>query len=480
MDFQWSFFVDVGIIAIALLLATLIRWRVRFFQRFLIPNALTAGFILLPFYNFVAPHIGLTNAGLGEIVYHLLSISFVAMTLRRPLQPRGKSSRGVMGNTVALLFQYGMQGFVGLLLTALLINTVMPDLFPAFGLLVPLGFALGPGQAFAIGGGWEPFGFVGAGTVGLTFAALGFLLACFIGVFLINYGYRKGWASPTAAANAARVGPKERQGRGSGIVDFDRENPIGARLTTYSDSIDTMSVNLGIVLATYFLSYLFLRFLTWALGFVGELGTDLATNLWGISFVFAMLVALVVKRVLHLTKWYPILDHGSLARISGTSVDIMVAAAVGAISLVVVLDYWFPIVIVGGIAGLLVTLTVPWMASRMFTSYRFQRTVTIFAAMTGTLPTGLAMLRVLDPEFSTPVAGDYVASSAVVFFALIPLILAMNLPAYSVSRGQPGLFWLTVAIIGMYMLIGIVAFRLMAKKRAFRQPARLWYTRDAE
>ena len=33
----------------------------------------------------------------------------------------------------------------------------------------------------------------GAGDVGLTFAAMGFIWACFGGVFLINLGIRKGW-----------------------------------------------------------------------------------------------------------------------------------------------------------------------------------------------------------------------------------------------------------------------------------------------
>lgn len=477
MEFNWSFFVDMGIISLALLAATAIRSRVRFFQRFLIPNALTAGFLLLPFYNFVAPLIGVTSDGLGEIVYHLLSISFVAMTLRRPVQIRGKSERGVVSTAVAVVFQYGAQGFLGLILTFLLIQTVIPDLFPSFGLMVPLGFALGPGQAYAIGGGWEAFGFSGAGSVGLTFAALGFLIACFAGVFMINYGFRRGWTSPTMAREADAVPADEREARRSGIVPPEREAPIGARLKTYSDAIDSMTINLGIVLAVYFGSYLFLRLLSWALSFAGDLGTDLATNLWGINFVFAMLAAVVVKRPLRALGWNRVLDHGSLTRLSGAAVDLMVAAAVGAISLVVVVEYWLPILIIGGISGLMVFLTVPWMCSRLFTSYRFQRTVIIFGAMTGTLPTGLAMLRVLDPDFRTPVAGDYVYSAAFVFLVMIPMILAMNLPAYSATRAEPALFWLTVIIIGAYAVVAAIVYAVIARRRAFRQPGSLWYGR---
>jgi ESS family glutamate:Na+ symporter len=351
----------------------------------------------------------------------------------------------------------------------------MPGLLPSFGLFVPLGFALGPGQAFAIGGAWEAFGFDGAGSVGLTFAALGFLLACFVGVFLINYGFRHGWASATVAEAARNEDPAEREARLTGVnAAAESDRPVGARLATYSDAIDSMSVNVGIVAAVYVASYFVLRLISAGLGFFGELGDDLAANLWGINFVFAMLVAVAFKRLLYATGWNRVLDPGSLARISGTAVDVMVAAAVGAISLVVVVAYWLPIVIVGGLAGVLVSISVPWMCSRLFRSYRFQRTVIIFGAMTGTLPTGLALLRVLDPDFSTPVAGDYVYSAAVVFATMIPMILAMNLPAYSVTRGEPFLFWLTVIIIGAYMVGAGAVYVVIARRRAFRAPGRLW------
>ena len=49
MNFPWNMFLDLGVISIALLLATFLRARINFFQKYLIPNALTAGFLLLPF-----------------------------------------------------------------------------------------------------------------------------------------------------------------------------------------------------------------------------------------------------------------------------------------------------------------------------------------------------------------------------------------------------------------------------------------------
>ena len=54
MNFEWALFVDLGIIAAGLTVATVLRTRIKFFQSYLIPNAIIAG-LLLPFYNWVAP-----------------------------------------------------------------------------------------------------------------------------------------------------------------------------------------------------------------------------------------------------------------------------------------------------------------------------------------------------------------------------------------------------------------------------------------
>jgi ESS family glutamate:Na+ symporter len=467
MEFEWSFFVDVGIVSIALLIATLIRAKVRFFQKFLIPNALTAGFILLIFYNLAGPALGLGQDGLGQTVYHLLSLSFIAMMLRKTESKRGRGGRGVLWFSVACTFQIGLQGFVGFGLTLIFVNTFLPTLFPSFGLLLPLGYALGPGQAYSIGSSWEPSGFVGAGTVGLTFAAIGFLLACFVGVFLVNYGIRHGWLKSTGNEIAhTDSGPGVRP-RGSAL-------PVGGHLTTDSDAIDTMTVNLGLVTACYLLTYLFLRFVTYLLGFAGDLGVELAVSLWGISFVFASVMALIVRNLMTALKIDHVLDNGSLTRISGTSVDLTVAAAVGAISIAVVGQYWLPLVIIAAVGAIAVTITVPWMGSRLFLNYRLHRTLIMFGAMTGTLPAGLALLRVIDPDFETPVGTDYAYSSAVVFLIVIPLVLVIGLPARAVTQDRPILIWITLAIVGAYVVIGFVLYLILAGRHRLRKAGRIW------
>jgi len=466
LDFPWSIFIDFGVISVALLLATALRARVSFFQRYLIPNNLIAGFLLLFFYNALAPRLGLTTAGLDALVYHLLNLSFVAMVLRP--SARSKRGKGIGGTVVGLLSQYAVQAVLGLSFTLIFILTLIPPMHPAFGLFIPLGFALGPGQAFAIGKNWESYGFDGAPSVGLTFAAIGFVWACFGGVLLINKGIRLGWVSRDELSTFDRKGTR------TGIYGKDESRPAGSKLSTETEAIDGFSYNLALVFVSYLITYLMLKGLTWGLSFAGNAGKDLAKNLWGIGFIFCAFGAMLLKNILGLLKVDWTIDEGTMNRIGGGAIDYMVAGSLGAISIAVVTTYWFPILLMSSIAGLQALVIVPWMASRMFDDHRFHRALIIYGASTGTLPTGLALLRVIDPDFETPVVSDYMYASGFVFMFAIPFILMLPLPGYGYVSGDPSYYWITGGICAAYLVATLVAYTVLSRRNACKDPFRLW------
>jgi len=466
MDFSWKIVIDAGAIALAILMATALRAKLRFFQKYLIPNALTAGFLLLPIYNFVFPSMGHTANKLGEFVYHLLNISFIAMTLRSsPPKVKGHKGGGVLGMAAGILSGYALQALLGLTLTLFF----LPRLFPSFGLFLPLGFASGPGQSYAIGRGWESMGFQGASTVGLTVAAIGYLWGCFGGIWLINLGRRKGWF----------------EGQGllalrdktilTGIVPRDGERLVGGRLTTDSDSLDSFSFHTSVVMLTYLLSYLFLRLLTWGLHFAGDTGMQLATNLWGLNFIFSAIIAIFLRRLIEAVKLDYLLDDDTLSRITGFSVDFMLAGSVAAISVTFIVQYWFPIVLMTTLCGVMTFVAMPWMCSRMFRDYRFERMLMIYGVNTGTLSTGLALLRVTDPEFKTSVASDYMLSAGLTFALAIPFIMTINFPAWAYTKNDMGWYWAEFGVSAVYLLVVLGIYLALAKKRAFARPGQLWY-----
>jgi ESS family glutamate:Na+ symporter len=468
MNFHWQLFVDIGIVSIALLIATALRARIRILQRFLIPNALTAGFLLLVFYNWIVPVLGMSPKMLEDLVFHLLGISFVAMSLRKTASRRKEHE--VVSVSLMLLLQHIAQAVIGLGLTLLFIQTAWPDLFPGFGLFLPLGFALGPGQALAFGNKWSSIGFPGASSVGITFAALGFLFGYVGGVGLIQRALAKGRFQENSAFSDAssRTGVYQK--------DLPAESRSGLTLTTHSDAIDTLSMNAAVVLACYLLTYLLLQGLTALLALAGKPGLQFAESLWVITYVFGGLVAMAVKHLLHMLRADHVLDNGALTRMAGFSVDYLVAGSLGVISLIVVRQYWLPILLMAGAGALVVFGLHLWVSSRIFRQHVFLRTLMICGAMTGTLPTGLALLRVVDPEFKTPVASDHMYAAGLMFPMAIPFVLMADFPANWHSTGQAVWLWLTGGILLTYLVVIFLAYWRIAGHRAFAKPGRLWWT----
>jgi len=154
LDFAW--------LSLFLIFGTILRRYGKFFQKFLIPNNIIAGFIGLILGPEIIKLIPLNGDRLGMYVYHLLAITFVAVGLRKKKSQWGK---GPLSKALANLSGIIIQGIIGLAVSFLFIYTVRPDLFPAIGLLLPLGFGNGPGLAYALGNSWEKFGFVGGGDV---------------------------------------------------------------------------------------------------------------------------------------------------------------------------------------------------------------------------------------------------------------------------------------------------------------------------
>ncbi|MCK4925289.1 MAG: sodium:glutamate symporter [Spirochaetes bacterium] len=466
MSFSWSIFIDLGIISIALLIVTLAKTRIGFFDRYLIPNSILAGFLLLPFYSYIGPLISLNTEGLGSLVYHLLNLSFIAMSLRtRRYKTSGK---GVFSMVIAILSQYSLQSLLGLGITFLFIFTIIPNLFPSFGLLITLGFALGPGQAFSIGTGWEEYGFYGGGSVGLTFAAIGFLWACFGGIILINRAKQKGWIKKRQGGNPDKtISPGSTQNRNAST-----QKRLGSVFG--SGTIDPLAYNLAVVLGIYLVTFLFLKLITHMLSFAGDVGMDFAEGLWGIAFIFASVIAVGVKKLFFLFGIDATIDNEHLTRIAGTSVDIMVAAAIGAISLVVLVHYWLPITVLAVLGGVITMFSVLWLSSRMFKDHIFYRTILIYGAMTGTLPTGLALLRMIDHDFETPASSDYMYAVGLMFIFAIPFIISMNFPAYGYTTGRSIYYWITFLIYFAYLIFVFIAYRVIAGKGAFKNAGRIW------
>jgi ESS family glutamate:Na+ symporter len=466
MDF--SVLIHIFIVSTMMLIGALLRAKVKFLQRFLIPSSIIGGFFLLIFYNVFAPSLNLKTAFLGTLVYHLLNITFIAMMLRvYPKEGNNKISRAVKQTTIAIIGQYGLQVTFALILVIILSNTLYPNLFLSIAYTLPLGFELGPGQAYSMSAVWEPLGFTGASSVGLTMAAVGFIIGSFGGVILINIGIKRGWMTQE---QIDRIRSSETQ------TGFLSKNHVeGSRLTTNSESIDTLTYHLSLIFFIYFLSWIFLTVVEKLLVMIGPIGLELANSFWGINFVFSALITLVIRNIIEKVGLASSIDNGTLNRVIGFSVDTTVCSSLGAISIVALASYW-GVVTALIVLGIIITVFIlPAYSSRLFDDNQFYRTLIVFGSSTGTLPTGLALLRIVDPNFETPVAKDYAIATGIVLPFAIPIILTVNLPAKTFVTGDNKYLFIALGVSVIYLIAFLICYTVMANKKAWKDKSKFFY-----
>ena len=390
-------------LSVALLAGLILRAQVPFFQRFLFPGCLIGGVLgLLLVQTGIVPW---PVSGFESCAYHCFNISFISVGLIPGEKKAGednKVSRQMWRGTTWMALMQGltfpMQAALGGLLV-IFMGMAGVELFPTFGFLVPLGFNEGPGQALSIGKVWEGAGFAHAATIGLTFAAAGYFCAFFIGVPLVNRGIRKGYAN----SRPRELTPDFLKG----IRSPEQPPSPAGKLTLYSGNAETLAFQAALVGLVYGLTYIFVSWLC------SLFSADVASMLWGFFFFFGLCLALLVKQVLAWFRVDRLIDPGLQRRITGWAVDYLLVATVTAIQLKIVWDYLLPIGLLAVVNAAATTFVVLWFGKRL-DAYNLERTAAIYGTVTGTVSCGLLLLRIVDPDFKSPVAMEIALMNVIV------------------------------------------------------------------
>lgn len=445
----WDAVLQFCIIAAIMLLANVLRRKIPFIRKSLMPTAVLGGFLAL----------GLRYAGLPlnigfmeNITYHTIGLGFIALSLQRPAgkEERRKDLAGIKSGAL-IASSYVIQGILGLIITIGLAMTVMPGLFPAAGLLLPMGYGQGPGQANNVGGTYEAMGFAGGQSFGLSIAAAGFICACVGGVIYLNILKKKGKIDPERFSTAAQ---------GASVSDFQDSGEI-----PISESIDRFSIQVGLVLLIYLLTYLFSFGVTSALtAWAPGIAKMLNSVIWGFNFIIGSVIAIAfrglfngLKKAKVMTQQYQ--NNYLLSRISGCAFDIMVIAGIASIDIAVLKDLLLPFLIMAVTGGVLTFFYLQWICKKIYPGYYYEGFLSMYGMMTGTISSGVLLLRELDPSYVTPASNNLIVGSSFAIIFGAPLLLLISWAPQS----QTALF-ATLGILIVYM-VGLTLFMIKVKRK---------------
>ena len=448
----WSFLVQLGLLLLFLMLGNILRRTIPLFRKCLIPSALLGGALLL-IVDIITKQLGITlvdNRMMQVITYHCLAIGFAAMSLKTE-KTNVKTTRSQIVEFGALQGgTYMLQAFTGLAITIvffLLTRYGKTVISYVCGLILPLGFGQGPGNALT----WDvnytntpAAQFAGNGSFGLSLASIGFVVASVFGVLHINIGKKREHIQIREARDEKEF--------------IDLTNPGGDEIPD-NESVDKFSIQMGFVALAYAIAFGFMCLL----GVLSDFTNSIA---WGFNFLWASLAAMAIKPVVKLLQKHNLMHRNyinnyQMDRISGFSFDLMIVAGVAAIEINDIKNYILPIVILSVVGTIITYVYIRRVAKHCFKDFEHEFFLMSFGTLTGTASNGMILMKEIDPGLRTPVSGLYILSNFPAMVMIAPLLFLLNFAGKSFANA--------CIACGIFFALWLVYTMYLFRKKLFRK-----------
>ena len=234
-----------------------------------------------------------------------------------------------------------------------------------------------------------------------------------------------------------------------------------------SESVDKMTIQMAIVLFTYFITYLVILGLAYLAGFMGNFGTNTVVPLlWGFNFLFGVIIAFIVSKAMKLlknvnimTRQYP--NNFLLNRIGGWMFDLMVVASIGAIELKALKPYIIVLVLLTIDISIVTMVYLKYVCKRIYPTYEYEAYFSMFGMLTGTASTGMILLREIDNDFNTPAANNLVLQNVPAIMFGFPLMLLL---AYAPQGTTQAFVTLGILVLMFIVLNVFILWNFIIKK----------------
>ena len=463
------------IVGILLLIARVLKHKIRLFQTLYIPESIIAGTIALLLgtgaLGAIAISLGASPdsyiaGGLfpeemqevwsqapGVFINIVFAALFLGEHIPDPKQIWRKTAPQVaFGQTLA----WG-QYVLGILVTLLVLTPVF-GINPIAGALIEIGFEGGHGTAGGMADTLTELGFTEGGDLALGLATVGIVSGIIFGTILAHWGRKKGYIQSEPVAVE------------SGDAQFQETAPtepssILAKRSRLMQNflIDPLSLNFGFTGLAIAIGWIILQIFTlieaatW-----GRNGLELigAVPLFPMALIGGIIVQVVMKRL----DLDVLIIRRLQERIAGVALDLLVVTALATINLAVLganIGVFLTLSIVGIAWNVLAFV---YLAPRILPIYWFERGVGDMGQSMGVTATGILLIRMVDPENRTGAFESFAYKQ--LFFE--PIVggglFTAAAPALIDRFGSVSILSLTAALLAFWLIFGILNCKRMSKK----------------
>lgn len=407
-----------------ILAGVILRVRIPFLQKNLVPASLIGGVL-----GFVLVSTGLSfgfqSTDFTALAFHFFTLSFMSLVLTGSAQrPEARQSvvPGGLWLSVVWVMSLVLQAMVGLVVILVYNKVSGGELSYFLGLIATHGFTQGPGQALALGNIWQnELGITNAINFGLVYASVGFIAAFVVGVPVARYAIRAG----LNANRTARIDDEFLKG----ILTTDVS---AGKQVTHAANVDSLAFHIAILGVAYVITDQYLKFVypyasATTIGGI-NFGIIFSHNLF---FLHGLIVCVILRALMDRFGYGHFIDNETQHRITGSAVDLMVVATIMSVQFAFLSEFIVPILLVC-VAVTLATAALCFGLARKLGSFAVERAVTIYGCCCGSTGSGLLLLRILDPDMSTPVAKELAFFNIAILFLgfHVLTLMAPILPSY--------------------------------------------------
>lgn len=429
-----SLFQDIMVMSLLLLGGFLIRAICKPLQKLFLPSSVIAGVLGLV--------LGQQVLGLITIPESFSSFNGVLMRVIMTCVVFGISvtatqMKNHMDYTLANIFLYGTQMIIGVLI-ALVCASFAPGMPAGWGILGTFAYFGSHGSAGAAAAVLEELGSEGAVGIGMVLATGGLIWSMVIGMAVVNWGVRKGYA--TFVKNPEKQPPSFY----GGLLPNDEREAIGFVRTT-PISINPIAFQLAMLMGCYALGYGIFKILIMFIPVLAKVN----------AMLYGMIGALIVWPIMIKTKTSEYVDKKTLNNISGFCLDVLITTSIASMSLDVIAKYWLPLLIHVVVSCAFTTVFVVWFFRKVGNPEWFEKAMMVLGTCTGSSPNGLALVRAIDPDSLSCAPQAHGVYNALFWWnnLLTPILPALCIASVTSLLGVASLFVIGSVIL-MFVFFG--------------------------
>jgi len=409
-------------------------------------------------------------AGWRQAPEFLNNIVFTTLFMGQSSLPSFKQAWRLAGPQLAYGQIVGWGNWVfGAAMTLALFTPVFGE-HAMFSSLVPTSMDGGHGTSAGIAPAYEAFGFDSGRELAFTLSTFGVIFGCVVGTIVVNVGDRCGFSYKSYVMKSQDDAEKGITPKTDPCEDGEENGPekdyfptwkdkavipvqnrkSGSQLTVANDAVDTMALHLAFVALALLLAYFTKRLLLVLEGtnqWLVDNRLFSAFPLFPICMLWGLFIQVIVNKFFRVSP----LDRGTMERIGGACLDFLVLTAIATTNLSAVAESIGPLVILLVFSLVWQLVAFFFIAPLMLPNFWFERAIAELGKGFGTTSIGLLLLRMADPNNSTPALKCFSLKqgfyepfmTGIILTVFLPLSVISNFIILGISTAAV-LFWIGV------------------------------------